>query len=117
MKRLKVKVVSMKYSQNDKKRTIVCIINYAALLPNGNITKRGVAVGIAKCSPDDSFDVNKGKKIAYSRAIINARSSVLKLVSKTVFKLIALSEIIVNTQNKLTLYNQHDCSYLDKLLK
>ncbi|MCR8997954.1 hypothetical protein NW825_24090, partial [Brevibacillus laterosporus] len=47
---------------NKEKRTVVCLLR-------GGVTPNEYARGIAKCSPDDCFNVHIGKAIALRRAL------------------------------------------------
>ncbi|MCP1354641.1 hypothetical protein [Aneurinibacillus migulanus] len=53
-----------KFIVNREKRTIVCLLRYAAF-PDGDVRLRG----IAKCAPEDVFNVDIGKAIALRRAL------------------------------------------------
>lgn len=51
-----------RYIINEKKRTVVCVLE----------TDYGVFRGIAKCSPEDSFDKNVGSELARKKAVLQA---------------------------------------------
>ena len=64
-----------KFIVNEKKRTVVCILEGFLKTPtpyfeggvwiDSNYFK---VVGVAKCSPEDTFDVERGKRIAMAKA-------------------------------------------------
>ena len=57
-----IKYESTDYVVNKTKRSVACIMIVSIC---GDIHK---VVGLSKCSPDDTFDETKGKRIAESRA-------------------------------------------------
>lgn len=68
----------VQYFVNEEKRIVVAKISGAANELCCDLCKKGIEgvpvftqdkfVGKAKCSPDDAFDIEKGKKIAFKRA-------------------------------------------------
>lgn len=58
----KVKIDSIKYTNKDKK--VTCIVKWYNPITNTYQKSEGVA----KCNPDDTFDLVKGQRIAESRA-------------------------------------------------
>jgi hypothetical protein len=73
---------------NEKKGTVVCVVEAVVktpinwdsciLVPNTFLTERGTA----KCAPGDTFDVERGKRIALARAENNAYLAALKYIDK-----------------------------------
>jgi len=61
-----------KYYVNEAKRTVVCVISLDGEYEIENF------IGKAKCSPEDSWDEEKGKEIARLRAMIKVKSWVRK---------------------------------------
>jgi len=55
------------YNPEDNNPKTVCIVRWINPI-TGNIQR---SVGVAKCNPNDKFDVVKGQRIAESRAKIN----------------------------------------------
>lgn len=66
----------MKYSYFKTNRKIICVATYAGRRYRG----------IAKCSPDDSFDEEVGKKLARMRCDLKTSEAKLKY-SQTMFDL------------------------------
>lgn len=63
---MKAKIISIKFGDRfDQPRTTICWIEFND--PYCNNVKR-VVKGVAKCNPDDTFDVTLGKRIAEGRA-------------------------------------------------
>ena len=61
------------YEVNEKDKVETCIIR----------TKNGDAVGVARCSGLDDFDVEKGKKIALIKGMIQVRENERMLIQNT----------------------------------
>ena len=61
------------YEVNEKDKVVTCIIR----------TKNGDAVGVARCSDLDEFDVEKGKKIALIKGMIQVRENERMLIQNT----------------------------------
>lgn len=93
----KLDPISIKYNINEEKKVVTCISEYSIgnlhnnlttghcslelskaikLFGNNSIRKssfiRFTVIGIARCNPEDIFDIELGKKIAESRASIKA---------------------------------------------
>ena len=88
--KIKVSFYGPKFFINEKKRTVVCVLPYRLRVPcfsyyygqddvrcgTSCLTdKCGKAVGIAKCSEDDTFNEEIGREIAESKAEQNAYHS------------------------------------------
>ena len=60
-----------KFFVNEDKKAVVCLITITRHkgLPNQTF------IGKAKCSPSDTFDVEKGKDIAYVRALLKLKKA------------------------------------------
>ena len=61
------------YEVNEKDKVVTCIIR----------TKNGDAVGVARCSGSDEFDVEKGKRIALIKGMIKIRETERQLIQNT----------------------------------
>lgn len=63
-----------KFFVNEKKRTVACVVegvlctpydwDKSIMIPDATFTERAVA----KCAPEDTFDIERGKRIALARA-------------------------------------------------
>lgn len=63
-----------KFFVNEKKKTVACVVegelrtpydwDKAIMIPHATLTERAVA----KCAPEDTFDIERGKRIALARA-------------------------------------------------
>lgn len=77
-----------KFFVNEEKRTVACVVEGAlhtpydwdrsVMIPNATFTERAVA----KCAPEDTFDVERGKRIALARAENKVYMSALKHLDK-----------------------------------
>lgn len=74
----KIRFVETEYYVNSSKCTIVCKIH--AIINGFHYT----AIGVAKCSPEDTFDEIKGKRIAESRAKSKVYKTAVKYYSRRV---------------------------------
>lgn len=63
------------YFQNIKKGTCTCIIK-------STLTGEVKGIGIARCNPNDRFDLTKGTAIAEYRAKINQYEKYIKAIGK-----------------------------------
>lgn len=68
MNRIKLSIIDTIYTR--KRNIVICQLRVYA--SRGAATFRSFT-GVAKCSPEDNFDFNKGKKLALARAEIKAR--------------------------------------------
>ena len=57
---------------NEKKKVVTCILN----------DDNAKAIGIARCHPDDKFDVDIGKKIAIKRAKLEINKIRMRNITK-----------------------------------
>ena len=105
----------IRFSVNEEKRTVVCIIHtvidYEMPFAFCNGGDEVIVKGIAKCSKDDKFDVTLGKRIAESRAKV-ALFRELKNKSLDLFKETKQASIEYNLQavkydNLITKEKQH----------
>lgn len=63
-----------KYTVNDN--IVRCII--VTKVPTWWRLETRTFIGIAKCSPEDKFDIEKGKEIAHKRALLKLKKCVLE---------------------------------------
>lgn len=137
-KNFNIKPSDAKYSINEEKRTVVCILEKTDNLfikfvwENSNIGCYGEKflnklimpnrfIGIAKCSEDDEWDVEKGKLIAFSRAKDKLNKSFFKR-AKTYVNYIDRQidnfvDIINTVGEKLEINQEHRYNLIDKLLQ
>ena len=101
------KIQQSKIFVNEEKRTVVCVLD----------TMLGTFKGKAVCSPNDTFDVSAGKKIAFNRAIIQANAYAKRTLKEEVLKNIniILSEIDYST-NKARADLKAEYERLDNLV-
>lgn len=77
---MKVQFNETKFVVNEEKKTVTCVINAQVTTTSGqdevvycefsgnSLTKPYLSIGVAKCSDDDKFNEELGKRIAESRA-------------------------------------------------
>lgn len=107
----------VRYFVNTEKRIVVCKLYECAHELCCDMCHKGWPlhdaliindefVGKAKCSPDDNFDIEKGKELAYKRALIK----LCKAKAKTLIAFLQANQKSVadlsNTVNKLC--NKYD---------
>lgn len=63
-----------KYYVNDKKQEVHCVTKY----------ENGTIKAVAKCSPEDEFDLEKGKNLAKARCVKKLYNKKLKDAKDTV---------------------------------
>ena len=83
-----------KIEVNKKKRVVVCILQ----------DECAKGVGIARCHPNDTFDVNKGTKIAIKRAKAKINKERIKLLQKKINVELNIVAGLKIKQNKLIKY-------------
>lgn len=75
--KFKSTIVKVEFYVDEEYRTVECHIIYKTKVPKNvmlndfdmyNFIQDSCAIGVAKCHPDDTFDVTIGKRIAESRA-------------------------------------------------
>lgn len=71
--------MNINYIVNEEKKTVVCILEVEYLLGSWESLR---FTGKAKCSPDDQWDVETGRKIAYSRAYIKMKKRIIRMKHK-----------------------------------
>ena len=82
----------VEYFVNEEKKVVVakitncygdlcCDMCKVGFPPHSDFEIQDSFVGKAKCSPDDTFDVEKGKKIAFKRAYMKYTAVKMKTIS------------------------------------
>lgn len=121
----KVHVEPVQYVVNEDKKVVVCITevyldtpmiesnSYSASFYNEMYRER--VVGIAKCSPNDTFDVEIGKQIAYARAENKAYDIARKYVEKTKRDIDNIKFLCDKFVDKASYCIEHNNEYIDAL--
>lgn len=68
--------MNINYIVNEAKKTAVCVLEVEDLLGSWNSLR---FTGKAKCSPEDQWNEETGKKIAYSRAYIKMKKCIIRM--------------------------------------
>jgi len=100
----------LKYIINDKDKVVVCILycniweTYNRILkyyPDYNLSDLvrhmqdyNYYVGVAKCAPEDDFDIEYGKKLALTRAKIKRSKAMNREVIRVINKLKKSTELL-----------------------
>lgn len=122
----KLHFVDKKYVVNKEEGVVVCIIKcrlrkldrprwcYACLNDffNGEYNEFAF-VGVAKCHKDDTFDEQKGKYIAESKAKCKLYSSAETLLKKSFDKLRSLTDDVVAHINLYNAYKDRELAHID----
>lgn len=121
----KVHVEPVQYVVNEDKKAVVCITevyldtpmidsnNYSASFYNEMYRER--VVGVAKCSPNDTFDVEIGKQIAYARAENKAYAIAKAYVARANADIAAMKSICDKFIDKASYCIEHNNEYIDAL--
>ena len=122
----KLHFVDKKYIVNKEAGTVVCIIKvrlrkmdrnrwYDACLHEffNSEYDELVFAGVAKCHKDDTFDEQKGKYIAESKAKCKMYSNVETLLKKSFDKLRSLTDDIVAHINLYNAYKDREFAHID----
>lgn len=102
-----------KFYVNEKKGTVVCAVEAVLLVPtnwDGCVFVPGVRIiekGIAKCAPGDTFDVERGKRIALARAENKVYLSALKHLDGFMEQI----AVIVNAYEEFNDKAYHACAH------
>lgn len=76
-----LRFLDTEYYVNDDKKTVVCVITVSSKYFDGMLQ---VFSAKSKCSPEDKFDVVKGKRIAESRAKAKAYKAIRNIYNEGV---------------------------------
>ena len=104
------------YIINEKKKTICCKVNSQLIgrdmyFPWVVFTTRG----IAKCKGDDVFDIEKGKKIARTKAQNKAYMHAQKMVTNFIKDFSKKLGSYEDFLNKLDKYIVHNVDYINRI--
>lgn len=110
-----------KFYVNEKKGTVVCSVEACLLVPtdwDGCVYVPGntfIEKGIAKCAPGDTFDVERGKRIALARAENKAYLSALKHLDKFMEQIAFIVNAYEDFSDKAYHACAHNEDYIDSL--
>ena len=105
---------------NEKKRTVVCMLNGHLNTPSWTmgayVNEAWIkSYGVAKCSPEDTFDVERGKRIAMAKAENRAYLDALKLIEPYIENMEAYIAAYANFNGKVYRTCAHNSEYIDRL--
>ena len=102
-----------KFYVNKEKGTVVCSVEGSLLVPtnwDSCVLVPGATLvekGVAKCAPEDTFDVERGKRIALARAENKVYLSALKYLDKFMEQI----AVIVNAYEDFNDKAYHACAH------
>lgn len=100
---------------NEKKKTVVTVIEAYIEIPENGSTFFKKFVGKAKCSPEDKFDVEIGKKISKNRAWIKYNDACINILNEEMNEIMDFKNMIGKKILKYTDYNKTAIKNLKKL--
>ena len=128
------------YYVNEEKKTVVCVLDYQALIPQatfipsktpesdeyslfehvsfgnvGFLSFSGSVKTKAKCHVDDVFDSEIGCDIAFARAENAAYTEVLNVVREYASSLTEFLNKVDNFADKTISHNEHNSEYIAEL--
>ena len=110
-----------KFYVNEKKGTVVCSVEGSLMVPtnwDSCVLVPGATLvekGIAKCAPEDTFDVERGKRIALARAENKAYLSALKHLDKFMEQIAVIVNAYEDFNDKAYHACAHNEDYIDSL--
>ena len=102
-----------KFYVNEEKGTVVCSVEACLSVPtnwDGCVFVPDTTLiekGIAKCAPEDAFDVERGKRIALARAENKVYLSALKYLDKFMEQIV----VIINAYDGFNDKAYHSCAH------
>lgn len=110
-----------KFIVNEKKGVVVCIIYsrikcpYSSVSPVYIYEKEFKCIGVAKCSKEDTFNVNRGKRVALTKAenqaYIEAKTYLIEQLEHLSFNSLAISNFI----EKSNKHCKHNNCYIEMI--
>lgn len=106
---------------NEKKKTVVCMVNsflntpYNPQSPVDVYGKYFKGIGVAKCHGEDIFDVERGKRIALTKAEDNAYANALKYLGEQRKYLVEMMFMIDSFSNKANHQFEHNHDYIESV--
>ena len=104
-----------KFYENLEKKVITCILLGHLTSPFGVGYKNIEGLGIARCHPDDVFDVEKGRKVAMLKAKINIRKKALNELLPNMMELNDIYLDGLNFFDRATTHEDYDRQYIKKI--
>lgn len=120
----KVHVEPVKYVVNEQKKTVVCVAQVSMDTPwiNDELyvqfyeePYQKTMVGVAKCSPNDEFDVELGKRIAYAKVENKAYNEAARYVLERYIGLSVIGAKCLDFVEKAQFCVEHNTDYIQAL--
>ena len=113
---------NVRFFTNKKKGIVTCVIEADLLTPQDYDThlygvsfRRFTGFGMAKCSNDDVFDVERGKRIALAKAENNAYDKAGAYLLEYIKEMDAIRGYIMTFMDKAERHGQHNLDYIDSI--
>lgn len=106
---------------NEKKGTVSCVVTAYLVCPyswNSPVVINGVAIkgtGVAKCHADDTFDVERGKRIAMAKAENKAYLKAVSYLEEQREHLVFMNNAIEAFLSKAYHQCNHNDDYMDSI--
>lgn len=126
----RIKVSFKRANFSTEGNVVKCTLNYTILVPdfNFNVSGSGIesfgsfwlgtrrTVGVAKCSPNDTFDKKKGREIAEARAEAKAYKHASMLVRRYIKNVVdKYHNMIMEFDAKSDYVQRHNADYVKEL--
>ena len=110
-----------KFYVNEEKGTVVCSVEGSLLVPtnwDSCVLVPGATIvekGISKCAPEDTFDVERGKRIALARAENKVYLSALKHLDEFMGQIAVIVNACEDFNDKAYQACAHNEDYIESL--
>lgn len=108
--KVKLSMTSFSYKENESKKAVTCIVKAKSRI--GAYVRDITAVGIARCDDKDTYDVEKGKRVARAKAELDAYLQHKKYLYDNLKFLKDIQKILVDNHYKTGRYIEHQKEYI-----
>lgn len=111
--KISYKKEEIKFFVNKKKRSVTCVLYYNIISPVCALNNRIFRASVkTTCHKSDTFDINRGKRIALSKAENKAYKDTLNQLDETLRVAFGLIDCIKNFTFKADLQTEHNNNYI-----
>lgn len=128
MEKIKICFGEPEFFINEEKKTVTCKLRGGLVLPfelfnircfwmNGSFDEEKIVTATAKCCPEDTFDIDKGKRIALAKAENKITYYFSDNVAYTIYSTIVskLKTCCENFQFRSYKFAEHNYAYIEDL--
>lgn len=108
--KVKLSMISFFYKENESKKAVTCIVKAKSRI--GAYVRNITAVGVAKCDDKDTYDVEKGKRVARAKAELEAYLQHKKHLYDNLKFLKQVQDTLVYQHEKTQGYIEHQKEYI-----